>query len=77
MFMRVILIKSGKYRVDYLLISPNCHYILLSISESHGSHKTNFTTLKEKAPKNIFKKFDSNQNMRLVMTFDLNFMGYT
>ena len=28
-------------------------YILSSISESHGSPKTNLTTLKEKAPKNI------------------------
>ena len=39
---------SGKYTVDYLHISPNCHYILPSISESHGSPKTNFTALKEK-----------------------------
>ena len=44
----------GKYRVDYLLISPNCHYILSSISESHGSPKTNFNALKEKALKNIY-----------------------
>ena len=44
---------SGKYRVDYLHISPNRQYILSSIFESHGSPKTNFTALKEKAPKNI------------------------
>ena len=44
---------SGKYTVDYLHISPNCQYILSSISESHGSPKANFTALKEKAPKNI------------------------
>ena len=44
---------SGKYTVDYLHISPNCQYILSSISESHGSPKTNFTALKEKVPKNI------------------------
>ena len=44
---------SGKYTVDYLHISHNCQYILSSISESHGSPKTNFTALKEKAPKNI------------------------
>ena len=55
---------SGKCRVDYLHISPNCHYILSSISESHGSPKTNFTALKEKAPKNIYQKIDSNQNIR-------------
>ena len=44
---------SGKYTVDYFHISPNCQYILSSISEFHGSPKTNFTALKEKAPKNI------------------------
>ena len=43
----------GRYRVDYLHISPNSQYILSSISESHGSPKIKFTALKEKAPKNI------------------------
>ena len=43
----------GKYRVVNLHISPNCRYIPSSISESHGSPKTNFTALKEEAPKNI------------------------
>ena len=52
-----------KYRVDHLYISPNCHYILSSISESHGSPKTNFTALKEKVPKNIQQKMDANQNI--------------
>ena len=37
---------AGRYRVVYLHISPNCHHILSSISKSHGSPKTNFTTLK-------------------------------
>ena len=37
---------SDKYTVDYLHISPNCHYILSSISESHVSPKTTFTALK-------------------------------
>ena len=57
MFTRVILIEMHpyqvKYSVDYLHISPNCQYIPSSISESHGSPKTNFTALKEKGPKNI------------------------
>ena len=38
---------SDKYTVDYLHISSNCHYILSSISESHGSPKNNFTPLIE------------------------------
>ena len=33
----------GKYTVDYLHISPNCNYILSSISKSHGSPQHNFT----------------------------------
>ena len=47
---------SGKYMVDYLHISPNCHCILSSITESHGSPKTYFIALKEKAPKSIQEK---------------------
>ena len=31
--------------INYLHVSPNSHYILLSISKSHGSPKTNFTAL--------------------------------
>ena len=44
---------SGKYMVDYLHISPNCHYILSSISESHGSPKK--TILLEVPKKHLVK----------------------
>ena len=76
----------GKYRVVNLHISPTYHYILSSISNSHGSPKIKFTALKEEAPKNIYSKFNLNQNIlswetegqsTLVMTFDPTFMGYT
>ena len=69
----------GKYGVDYLHVSPNCHYILSSISKSHGSPKTNFTALK----KNHLVKnsnicfWETKGQSTLVITFDLTFMGYT
>ena len=76
-----------KCRVNYLLISPNCRYILLTISKSQGSPKTNFTALKEKALKNIYLKLikikififerAKVKQSTLVMTFDPNFMRYT
>ena len=76
---------SGKYMVDYLHIFPNCHYILSSISKSHGSSKHNFTPLISSHQITFNKKliqikttFLREQRSKYTrMTFDLNFMGYT
>ena len=76
---------SGKYMVDYLHISPNCHYTLSSISKSHGSSKHNFTPLISSHQITFNKKliqikttFLREQRSKYTrMTFDLNFMGYT
>ena len=66
---------SGKYRNALQYISPNCHYILSHISQSHVSPKTILIPLGEKDNENILF-WDSKGQSALMMTFDLNFMGY-
>ena len=51
---------SGKYRNAIQYISPNCHYNLSHISQSHGSPKTILISPEEKDPNNIWKKINQN-----------------
>ena len=48
------LVSIGIIALQY--ISPNCHYILSHISQSHGGPKTIFATLEGKDPNSIYKK---------------------
>ena len=60
----------GKYRVAYLHISPNCHYVLSSISKSHGRPQRTFTEILIWIKTSVFER--EQRSSTLVMTFDLN-----
>ena len=51
---------SGKYRNAIQYVSPNCHYNLSHISQSHGSPKTILISPEEKDPNKIWKKINQN-----------------
>ena len=72
----IVLITMHPYQVSigYLHISPHCRHLLPSISESHGSPKTNFTERED--PK---EHLVINQDICFYTSDDLdpNFMRYT